>query len=392
MSLLSNFLQTDSRCRRKFIINMGWKGWLGFRKFKKRKQKGDLFPAFQFISVTNDCNLACQGCWVTNHDSKQHLDVDKIHAIINESKKQGSYFFGILGGEPLIYKPLFEIFEKHPDCYFQLFTNGTLFTDSVAQKLRNAANVTPLFSFEGDELVADIRRGGNNVYNRALQSIQTSVKQGLITGVAISVCKSNIDMALSEAFIQLLHNSGVVYVWYYIYRPVGEHPNYDLALSQEEILRLRKFLVDGRVKYPIVMIDSYWRADGEPFCPAAEGLSHHINASGDIEPCPVIQFSRENISSGPLKTVYDDSVLLRDFKAGILQKTKGCVIMEDPAWLKEFAENHQATNTSNRPTMLHDFENAPIVVSHGSCPSIPEKNWVYRFAKKTAFFGMGAYG
>ena len=140
------------------------------------------------------------------------------------------------------------------------------------------------------------------------------------------------------------------------------------------------------------MIDSYWRADGEPFCPAAEGLSHHINAAGDIEPCPVIQFSRENISDGRLKTVYDDSVLLRDFKTGILQKTKGCVIMEDPAWLKEFAEKHQAVNTSNRPNMLQDFENAPIVTSHGSCPSIPEKNWVYRFAKKTAFFGMGAYG
>jgi MoaA/NifB/PqqE/SkfB family radical SAM enzyme len=371
---------------------MGWKGWLGFRKFKKRKEKGELFPAFQFISVTNDCNLACQGCWVTNSGAKKYLDVDKIHAIINESKKQGSYFFGILGGEPLIYKLLFEIFEKHPDCYFQLFTNGTLFTDAVAVKLRKAANVSPLFSFEGDELVADIRRGGNNIYNRTLQSIQSSVKQGLITGVAISVCKSNIEMALSDAFIQMLHESGVIYVWYYIYRPVGENPNYALALDMEEIVRLRHFLVEGRVKYPIVMIDSYWRADGEPFCPAAEGLSHHINASGDIEPCPVIQFSRENISNGHLKTVYEDSVLLRDFKAGILQKTKGCVIMEDPAWLKNFAEKHQAVNTSNRPDMLQDLEKAPVVVSHGSCPSIPERSWVYRFAKKTAFFGMGAYG
>lgn len=393
MSIFSNFLKTDPRCKRKFIINMGWKGWLGFRKFKKRKKRGDLFPAFQFISVTNDCNLNCQGCWVTNDTNhKAHLNIDAIHAIIEGSKKQGSYFFGILGGEPLMYKQLTSIFEKHPDCYFQLFTNGTLFTAAIAEKLRQTANVSPLFSFEGDEQVADIRRGGHNIYNRTLEAIKTSVQHGLITGVAISVCKSNIEMALSDEFVQMLHDMGVLYVWYYVYRPAGENPNYELALDRDDILRLRQFLVDGRVKYPIVMIDSYWRADGEPFCPAAEGLSHHINASGNIEPCPVIQFSGETIFDGNIHEVYERSELLRDFRNSILQKTKGCVLMEDPLWLSQFAQKHQALNTSNRPGMLAQLENAPVVISHGSIPAIPEKNWVYRFAKKTAFFGMGAYG
>jgi MoaA/NifB/PqqE/SkfB family radical SAM enzyme len=377
----------------KFIINMGWKGWLGFRKFKKRRENGKLFPAFQFISVTNDCNLNCQGCWVsTSHEHKEHLNINFIHEIIDESKKQGSHFFGILGGEPLMYKQVTDIFGKHPDCYFQLFTNGTLFTDAIARKLRQTANVTPLFSFEGDEQVADIRRGGKNIYNRTLEAIKTSVQHGLITGVAVSVCKSNIEMALSEEFIKMLHDLGVVYVWYYIYRPAGEHPNYELALDSKDILRLRQFLVDGRVKYPIVMIDSYWRANGEPFCPAAEGLSHHINASGYIEPCPVIQLAREKIGNENIKNLYEKSALLNDFRNSILHKTKGCVLMEDPAWISQFAKKHTAVNTSNRAGMLTEFENAPCVVSHGSIPEIPEKRWVYRFAKKTAFFGMGSYG
>lgn len=392
MSLFLNFIKTDRRCRSKFITNMVLKGFLGFRIFKKRQKKGELFPAFQFISVTNDCNLKCQGCWVSANGQKEYLDIEKIHSIIEESKKQGSYFFGILGGEPLIYKQLFEIFEKHPDCYFQLFSNGTLFNHSIAQKLRKLANVSPMFSFEGDEQVADIRRGGHDIYNQTVQALSTSTEHRLITGAAISVCKSNIDMALSETFIQMLHDIGVIYIWYYIYRPVGESPNYELSLSSEEILRLRHFLVEGRSKYPIVLIDSYWRADGEPFCPAAEGLSHHINASGNIEPCPVIQLSRENIMDGNLKTVYENSIFLKDFRSSILQKTKGCVLMEDPSWLNAFAEKHQALNTSNRPDMFQGFDKAPVVCSHGSCSSIPEKNRVYRVAKKTAFFGMGAYG
>jgi MoaA/NifB/PqqE/SkfB family radical SAM enzyme len=392
MSLFSNFMHADRKVKRKFLLNMVWKGFLGFRKFKKRKERGELFPAFQFISVTNDCNLRCQGCWVATSGIKEHLDVAKIHQIIVESKKQGSYFFGILGGEPLIYKQLFEIFEKHPDCYFQLFTNGTLFNQEVGQRLRKVANVTPLFSFEGDEQVADIRRGGHNIYSKTIRAIDTSVENRLITGVAISVCKSNLEMALSAEFVQMLHDKGVVYLWYYIYRPVGEHPNYELALSLEEITRLRQFLVDGRTKYPMVLIDSYWRADGEPFCPAAEGLSHHINASGNIEPCPVIQMASENIDDGNLREVYENSEFLGDFRQSILRKTKGCVLMEDPRWLKEFSEKHQALNTSQRMNMLKDFENAPIVPSHGSCSTIPEKSWIYRIAKRMAFFGMGAYG
>jgi len=393
MSLVSNFLKTNPQCMQKFIINMGWKGWLGFRKFKKRREKGEIFPAFQFISVTNDCNLNCQGCWVTPDKShKEHLNIDTVHAIIESSKKQGSYFFGILGGEPLLYKEVTGIFEKHPDCYFQLFTNGTLFTDDIAKKLCQAANVTPLFSFEGDEQVADIRRGGKNIYNRTLEAIKTSVKHGLFTGVAISVCKSNIEMALSEEFVRMLHDMGVLYVWYYIYRPAGENPNYKLVLNRDDILRLRQFLVDGRVKYPIVMIDSYWRANGDPFCPAAEGLSHHINASGYIEPCPVIQLAREKTGNINIMELYEKSEFLKDFRNSILHKTNGCVLMEDPVWISQFAQKHQAVNTSNRLGMLVQFESAPVVASHGSIPAIPEKSWVYRMAKNTAFFGMGAYG
>lgn len=392
MSLFSNFIKTDRRCRNKFFTNMVWKGFLGFRKFKKRKKKGELFPAFQFISVTNNCNLQCQGCWVTSNGQKEDLDIEKIHSVIEESKKQGTYFFGILGGEPLMYKQLFDIFEKHPDCYFQLFTNGTLFSNSIAQKLRKLANVSPLISFEGNEQVADIRRGGHHIYKKTLQAIETSVTHKLITGVAISVCKSNIDMALSGEFIRMLHDRGVLYVWYYIYRPAGINPNYELALSREEITRLRQFLVNGRTRYPIVLIDSYWRADGEAFCPAAEGLSHHINASGNIEPCPVIQLATDHISDGNLKQVYENSEFMKDFRAGILQKTKGCVLMEDPLWLRDFGERHQALNTSNRPTMLQEFAKAPLTSSHGSCPKIPEKSRIYRIAKRMAFFGMGAYG
>jgi MoaA/NifB/PqqE/SkfB family radical SAM enzyme len=384
--------KTDKRCLYKFIYNLGIKGALSFNRFQKRLKKGEFFPAFHFISVTDDCNLNCQGCWVTGKKKNSRLSAAQLDQIVTETKAQGSYFFGILGGEPLLYKPLFDLFRKHSDCYFQLFTNGTLLTAEVAEKLRQCANVSPLISFEGDEEVADIRRGGKDVYQRTQQAITHATDAGLVTGVAISVCKSNLEMALSPGFIQSLIQKGVTYLWYYIYRPVGENATVELSLSLAEIGQLRSFMVDARTKFDIIIIDAYWDAEGKGLCPAASGLSHHINASGFIEPCPVIQFATDRVGDKPLAEIYRSSAFLKDLKTEIPKKTSGCIIMEDPQWLAGFVERHGAADTSGRDNEADRLRAMEKVCSHGSGKPLPEKNRFYKFAKKRAFFGLGAYG
>ena len=371
---------------------MGVKGTLSFARFQKRLKKGEFFPAFHFISVTDDCNLNCQGCWVTGKEKNARMEPEQLDRIITETKAKGSYFFGILGGEPLLYKPLFDVFRKHSDCYFQLFTNGTLLTPKVAEELRKISNVSPLISFEGDEQVADIRRGGNDVFRRTTKAVENATHAGLITGVAMSVCKSNINLALSHDFIDSLIQKNVAYLWYYIYRPVGENPTPELALSRDEIQQLRNYMVEARSKYDIAIIDAYWDENGNGLCPAASGLSHHINASGYIEPCPVIQFATDRINGKPLENIYSSSIFLKELKQEIPKKTNGCIIMEDPKWLVDFVNKHNAVDTSGRGNEIERLNAMPKVPSHGSGIPVREKSWVYRFAKKRAFFGFGAYG
>lgn len=383
---------SDWRCLYKFVYNFGIKGAIGISRFQKRLKRGEFFPAFHFISVTDDCNLHCQGCWVTGKKKNSRMEPAQLDMIISEAKNKGSYFFGILGGEPLMYKPLFDVFRKHPDCYFQLFTNGTLLIPEVAEELRKIANVTPLISFEGGLEVADIRRGGKEVFRKTNEAIDNATRAGLITGVAMSVCKSNIDLALSPDFINTLIKKGVAYLWYYIYRPVGENPTLELCLDKNEINRLRNYLVDARTKYDMAIIDAYWDGDGNGLCPAASGLSHHINASGYIEPCPVIQFATDRVGGKPLDRIYGESLFLKELKVEIPRKTAGCIVMEDPEWLADFVERHVATDTSGRDNEINRLRSMPNVPSHGSAVKIPEKSRIYRFAKKKAFFGLGAYG
>jgi MoaA/NifB/PqqE/SkfB family radical SAM enzyme len=158
--------QVDKRLLWKASYNLGWKAMRAINKYKKRLKKGELFPAFLMISVTNQCNLNCQGCWVSIDNNSRGMSPETLNNIIESSKKKGSYFFGILGGEPIMYPHLINVLEKHSDCYFQLFTNGTLLTDEVGKKLRKLGNVSPLISIEGLEDVSDVRRGANRVYDR----------------------------------------------------------------------------------------------------------------------------------------------------------------------------------------------------------------------------------
>ena len=138
--MIKQILNTNIRCLNKFVFNLGVKGLRAFNRYEKGLKNGNFFPAFHFISVTDECNLHCQGCWVTGKREKNSLSAEDLDRIITDTKKNGSYYFGILGGEPLMYKPLFEVFKKHSDCYFQLFTNGTLLDAAVAGKLKKCAS------------------------------------------------------------------------------------------------------------------------------------------------------------------------------------------------------------------------------------------------------------
>ena len=102
-------LECSPRLVWKFIYNFGWRNVRNMAAFERRQAAGEpFFPAFVMISVTERCNLACSGCWVSA-GGQRSLSLAQLDGIITESKRRGSYFFGILGGEPLLYKGLFDL-------------------------------------------------------------------------------------------------------------------------------------------------------------------------------------------------------------------------------------------------------------------------------------------
>lgn len=387
---------TDKRLLWKLVYNFGYKGMRSVQRFKKRIKKGDYFPPFLYISIINSCNLRCQGCWVKVDGPRQIIDADKMDRIINEAKEHGNSFFGILGGEPFMHPQLLEIIARHPECYFQVFTNGQLITDEIAKEMRRLGNCTPLVSIEGNTIISDERRGRLNVFNHTMKGLQNCLNNRLITGVATSVCQTNIDDLLSEAWVQKLIDAGVHYVWYHTYRPVGADCHPELALRPDQVLRVRKFIVNLRKTMPIGVIDAYWDDKGQALCPMATGISHHINPWGEIEPCPIIQFAKETVhDERNLMHVFRDSEYLRDFRQLAAKTTQGCIVLERPDLVKDLVLKHGAKDTTHREERagLNELEAMTGRNSqHMPGNEVPEEHWMYRFAKKHWFFGFGAYG
>jgi MoaA/NifB/PqqE/SkfB family radical SAM enzyme len=383
--------ETDPRALLKLGWNFGFKGMRSVQAYKARLRRGEHFPPFLFISIISSCQLRCQGCWVDVEAPRKMLDLDALNRIVREAKKRGNSYFGLLGGEPFLHPQLLDLLAAHPDCYFQIFTNGQLITDEVARELRRVANASPLISIEGTTEVSDERRGRSKVLDRTLAGLEACRRHRLVTGVATSVCQTNFDL-VSEPWLRALIAKGVHYVWFHTYRVVGPHPSPHLALRPEQVLALRRFVVEMRSKLPLILVDAYWDDRGQALCPMATGVSHHIGPGGDIEPCPIIQFATESVRDGDVFDLMNGSAFLRDFRETAARTTRGCIVLERPDLVRELVVRHGARDTTQRATAMMEMEAlVPRNSQHLPGQEVPEGHWAYRFAKKHWFFGFGAY-
>ena len=105
------------------------------------KHAGQKPPWTIVISPTKACNLRCTGCYANaDEKSAEHLEWDLFDRIITEAKTLwGIRFFTISGGEPFAYrsqgKTLLDAAAKHNDCLFMVYTNGTLISEEVANRI-----------------------------------------------------------------------------------------------------------------------------------------------------------------------------------------------------------------------------------------------------------------
>lgn len=270
----------------------------------KRKEwadrEGYYPPSTVVISPTMKCNLSCYGCYAGDYQRSLELSPEEIDSVLTQVKEMGVYFAVISGGEPFFREDIFDIFEKHSDMAFLVFTHGGLIDERMVERLISVGNVMPAFSLEGYEKETDERRGAGH-FNKVMAAMDLLKEAGLSFCGSFTQTSQNTDIITSDAFMDLLVEKGCFALWLFSYVPVGRNPNLALMPSPEQRDLMRRRTIDFRAEKPLLIVD-FWN-DGPIIngCIAGGKKYFHVNANGDIEPCVFCHYAVDNIRRTTLR-------------------------------------------------------------------------------------------
>lgn len=345
-----------------------------------REKKGDEFkaqygekqPSFLTISPSKACNLRCTGCYADSDASAAHLEWDVVDRIVTEANQLwSSKFMVISGGEPLAYrsqgKTILDLAEKHPDVFFMFYTNSTLMTDEIVERMRTLGNIIPAISVEGWREKTDARRGAG-VYDRIMQSMDLLYSKGVPFGVSLTATRENAEEILSDEFIDFLFaKKHALFGWVFQYMPIGRSYTLDLMPTPEQrvwmwhqswkiIREKRIFLADFWNHGTIV--GGCLSAGG-----SGDGGYFYIDWNGSISPCVFVPYTPVNINriyekGGNLNDVWKEPFFadIRSWQYGYKKKNimAPCLIRDHNDVLRQLIrENEPEPSDDNaRQAML----------------------------------------
>ena len=299
------------------------------------------------LDPTSACNMHCTGCWAAEYGNRLNLTFEELDSIVTQGKELGTYMYIFTGGEPLVRKKdVIALCEKHSDCEFLSFTNGTLIDEDFCQQMLRVKNFVPAFSLEGFEEANDSRRG-QGAYEKVQKAMKLLKAHKLPFGISACYTSANYADISSEAFFDSLIQAGALFVWFFHYMPVGSGAAPQLLPTPEQRTEVYNRIRAFRKTKPIFSMDFQNDAEYVGGCIAGGRRYLHINARGDVEPCVFIHYSNVNIRNctllealkSPIFMAYHDG---QPFNGNMLRP---CPMLENPEKLRAMVHATGAVST-----------------------------------------------
>jgi MoaA/NifB/PqqE/SkfB family radical SAM enzyme len=230
--------------------------------------------------------------------------------------------------------------------FFQVYTNGTMITEKVADQLSTLGNVAPMVSVEGWQRETDERRG-IGTWNKVMKAFDYMRERNMVFGASITETRENIETIASYEFIDMLREKGCMVIWYFQYIPIGRSCSIDIMPTPEQRDWLRRQLKEVRETRP-VFIGDFWN-DG-PYvkgCIAGGREYLHINSRGDVEPCVFCHFAVDNIRDTSLRDAINSPFMkkIRSFQPYRENLLTPCMIIDTPHILRDVVQEFDARPT-----------------------------------------------
>lgn len=344
--------ETDPKVLKTTALNLGFEAFFhGTKTIRRMREIHQCnVPWLILMDPTSACNLHCTGCWAAEYGNRLNLTFEEMDRVITQGKELGIYFYMFTGGEPLVRKAdIIRLCEKHNDCAFMAYTNGTLVDEGFCQEMKRVGNLYLAISLEGFKEVNDLRRG-TGIYEKVMHAMDLLKQNGLIFGTSICYTSKNIETVTSDEFVELIVEKGCRYALYFHYMPVGNDAALELLPSVEQRLYIKQRVRDIRnmtTGKGIFTMD--FQNDGEFVggCIAGGRNYFHINANGDAEPCVFIHYSDANIRTHSLLEILKQPLFMayRENQPFNENHLRPCPMLENPEILQRIVRETGAGST-----------------------------------------------
>ncbi|RPI73889.1 MAG: radical SAM protein [Desulfobacteraceae bacterium] len=340
--------QLSRETKRRVFENFVIKGLLeGYdKRYAFYEKYGFGPPATIAISPTSRCNLRCFGCYSAGHDETHDLTFEEIDRFLEQAKAVGTNMVPITGGEPFMNKEMiFKLIEKHHDMLFQIYTNSLLLTKPDLARIVKAGNTILAISVEGLEEETDKRRG-KGTYARVVENMREIKRLGGIAAFSCTTTSQNLDLILSDRFIQTMIDLGCLYGWYLMYVPLGTRAVPELMPTPAQRIYMNKRMEELRRQYPILLGMFFNDGDVLGGCMSPNNY-FHINSKGDAEACVFMHFTTHNIRDHSFLEILQSPYFqrLRQGRAANKDPRRPCPVVDHPRGFRQIIKEVQARPT-----------------------------------------------
>jgi MoaA/NifB/PqqE/SkfB family radical SAM enzyme len=328
-------------------------------------------PDFLVLSPGKACNLACIGCYANAGPTREKLDWVTVDHIVRDAHDSwGTRFFVVSGGEPLAWrsegKGVLDLAERHADCFFLMYSNGTLIDDRLACRLGELGNIIPGLSVEGLRERTDARRG-TGVFDKVLGAMERLRREGVLFGLSLTATRDNAEEVLSDELVELFFEKmGACHAWIFHYMPIGRAFSLGLMMTPEQRARLWR-----RVWYLVrergLFLADFWNsgtASNGCLAGGRPGGYFYVDWNGAVSPCVFMPYSPVNIKDVYARGGTLDDVWAEPFFAAIRCWQRGYGYRENGEGTAEFGN-------WLRPCLIRDHyaELRPLLEEYRPAPA-----------------------
>ena len=280
------------------------------------------------LEITNQCNLQCKHCYADSGKKREdELTVSEIRRLIDELADMGVLSLTFTGGEPLMHPHIFELMEyaRKMPLTVVLFTNGTLLTRDVVQKLKELHVYRVNVSIDGpDADTHDQFRGVRGSFEKIIKGITYLKEAGIAIHASTSLTKMNYRRV--REILTLLRKLGITDSKLWPPTFTGRSEKADIFISPEEF---REAVKDMRAFNRAGMNPeekTEFRYSRKPENCGVGWSALSVKCNGVVTPCPSFgeDFSLGNVRKKSVKDIWCNSPFLNKLRKISVYESEPC--------------------------------------------------------------------